>query len=530
MASAVPTTSNSLKAFEWMWQSNPNPWSKSELATWNYYSDIDNLIIEEAFSKKQQRAILDDYYINFNNNIQVSVSDSYKQRPVKRVVRKREGKHLREERFMGLPVASDRSFGGQYGWVSPFVIEVRIDLGLQPDELPSKRPDLIPMLVEKAAQGFIQEGEHIGEQQQAEELASLLREKKNKGMEEVWKRCAYLYSMECFLYKVLNATMRLVGSKEDQQIWRSKVRTLGPFCLLLWDDPFNERVKMDIELYRGANLTPEQIAKYEEMDRKHIEYGSLQAFTSCSRNRKKAENFGNAVFIMQVKFAFIADLSEFSAIRDEEEELIMPGVCFRVLCIRFDDTKKQHLIYLEIKQRWESKDKHVIQTDSNRTLLTDAFYADKPRVRTDRASADPRKRPNDFFLGNTFFSNIANVLCHMKDHIFLGNTENGLARRYLFDRDYADRDYTDRDYADRDYTDRDYADRDYTDRDYADRDYTDRDYADRRQRLKDLFLRNADRDYTDRRQRLNDLFLGNTEDDLARHYVFDRDGQWVEKD
>ncbi|CAF1104760.1 unnamed protein product [Adineta steineri] len=510
MASAVPTTSNSLKAFEWMWQSNPNPWSKSELATWNYYSDIDNLIIEEAFSKKQQRAILDDYYINFNNNIQVSVSDSYKQRPVKRVVRKREGKHLREERFMGLPVASDRSFGGQYGWVSPFVIEVRIDLGLQPDELPSKRPDLIPMLVEKAAQGFIQEGEHIGEQQQAEELASLLREKKNKGMEEVWKRCAYLYSMECFLYKVLNATMRLVGSKEDQQIWRSKVRTLGPFCLLLWDDPFNERVKMDIELYRGANLTPEQIAKYEEMDRKHIEYGSLQAFTSCSRNRKKAENFGNAVFIMQVKFAFIADLSEFSAIRDEEEELIMPGVCFRVLCIRFDDTKKQHLIYLEIKQRWESKDKHVIQTDSNRTLLTDAFYADKPRVRTDRASADPRKRPNDFFLGNTFFSNIANVLCHMKDHIFLGNTENDLARRYLFDRDYADRDYSDRD------------------------------YADRRQRLKDLFLRNADRDYTyrdyadrdytDRRQRLNDLFLGNTEDDLARHYVFDRDGQWVEKD
>ncbi|CAF4410139.1 unnamed protein product, partial [Adineta steineri] len=152
---------------------------------------------------------------------------------------------------MDLPVASDRSFGGQYGWVSPFIIEVRRYLDLHPDELPSKQPDMIPLLVEKAAQGIIEEGKQIGKQLEAEELASILREKKNKGIEEVWQCCAYLYSLESFLYKTLNANMRLVGNKEEEHIWRNKVQTLGPFSLLLWDDPYNKKVKPNIVLYRG---------------------------------------------------------------------------------------------------------------------------------------------------------------------------------------------------------------------------------------------------------------------------------------
>ncbi|CAF1538838.1 unnamed protein product [Adineta ricciae] len=355
MASASTRITNSLKTVEWMWQSNPNPWSKSQPATWSHYSDVENLIIERAFTNKQQIAHLDGYYIDFDDKLQVSTNDSNKQRPVKRVVRNREDKHLREARFMDLPVASDRSFGGQYGFVSPFVIEVRKYLSLQPEELPSKKPEMIPELVEKAAQGIIKEGTHIGKQKEAEELAKQLREKKNKKIKEVWQCCAYLYSLESFLYKTLNATMRLVGSKEDDHIWRSKVPTLGPFCLLLWDDPFNTKMKTNIELYRGANLKPEQIAMYEEMVKTKHKYGSFQGFSSCSRNRKKTEIFGNALFIMNVKFAFIADISKVSEYEDEEEELITPGVCFRVLNIEFDSKTKKHLIYLELKQRWSGK-------------------------------------------------------------------------------------------------------------------------------------------------------------------------------
>ncbi|CAF1450764.1 unnamed protein product [Rotaria sordida] len=356
MASYVPSIlNNSLKTVEWLWQSNPNPFSESEPATWSHYSDLENLIIERAFKTEQPRAVLDDYYIDFENKLQISSTDNYKQRPIKRVVRNREDKHLREARFMDLPVSSLRSFGGEYGWVSPFVIEVRRDLQLQPDDLPSKKPSLLPILVEKAAQGIIEEGKNIGKKCEAEELATMLREKKNAEIEEVWKCCAYLYTMESFLYQTLNAAMRLVGDKEQEKEWRSKIYTLGPFCLLLWDDPFNTKLTTKKTLYRGATLTKEHIAAYAKMAEDDKAYGSFQAYTSCSRNRDKAEEFGNTLFIMEILFAFIADLSPLSEYSAEEEELVTPGVCFRVKSVEFDGTKNKHLIHLQLRQRFSRK-------------------------------------------------------------------------------------------------------------------------------------------------------------------------------
>ncbi|CAF1521473.1 unnamed protein product [Rotaria sordida] len=356
MASYVPSTLNdSLKTVEWVWQSNPNPFSKSEPAKWGHYSDLENLIIEEAFQDKQPRAQLDDYFIDFESNLQTSNTDIYKQRPIKRVVRKREDKHLREARFMDLPVSYGRSFGGEYGWVSPFVIEVRRDLKLEPNDLPSNNPSLIPILVEKAAEGIIEEGTSIRKKCEAEKLAKMLREKKNLGIEEVWKCCAYLFTLESFLYKTLNAAMRLVGDKEQEKVWRSKIRTFGPFCLLLWDDPFNTKVTIQKTLYRGATLTNEQIDAYTKMAKDDGAYGSFQAYTSCSRNRDKAEEFGNTLFIIEVLVAFIADLSPLSEYSAEEEELVTPGVCFRVKRVEFDRTKNKHLIHLQLRQRFSRK-------------------------------------------------------------------------------------------------------------------------------------------------------------------------------
>ncbi|CAF1459930.1 unnamed protein product [Rotaria sordida] len=351
-----PTLNNSLKTVEWMWQSNPNPFSESEPATWRHYSDLENLIIEEAFQNKQPQAQLDDYFIDFNRNLQISNTDDYKRGPIKRVERKREGKHLRGARFTDLPVSYERLFGGEYGWVAPFVIEVRRDLKLEPDDLPSKKPNTIPMLVEKAARGIIEEGKHIRKEREAEKMAKMLRETKNSGMEEVWKCCAYLYTLDSFLYKTLNAAMRLIGDKEQDKVWRSKIRTLGPFCLLLWDDPFNTKLTTKKTLYRGATLTNEQIAAYEKMAEDDKAFGSFQAYTSCSRNPVVAEFFsGNVLFIMEVVMAFIADLSPLSSYSDEEEELVTPGVCFRVKSVKFDCTKNKHLIHLQLRQRFSRK-------------------------------------------------------------------------------------------------------------------------------------------------------------------------------
>ena len=355
MGQALASSLNSLKDIEWMWRVNPDPFSKTEKSQWSHYSDVENLIIEDAFAENKPQAMLDEYYVDFKQMRQISKVDDYKQTPVKRVVRKREDKHLRGERFMDLPVDADRLFGGEYGFVAPFVIEIRRALNLQPDDLPSKKPELIPVLVEKAAEGIVTEGTHMNKECEAKELAKILLEKKNERMEEVWKCCAYLYSLESFLYKTLNAAMRLVGNKEQEQVWRSKVLTLGPFCLLLWDDPFNTKLQFGKTLYRGANLKPDQIAQYKEMAKDKNRYGSFQAFSSCTRNLEKAKPLGNVLFIMKIEFAFMANLSEISKYPNEEEELVVPGVCFCVQRVEFDHRLAKHLIYLQLWQRFSSK-------------------------------------------------------------------------------------------------------------------------------------------------------------------------------
>jgi hypothetical protein len=150
-------------------------------------------------------------------------------------------------------------------------------------------------------------------------------------------------------------TMKLIGSKNDEQTWRSKIATLGPFCLLLWDDPINKRVVINRTLYRGAKLLLEQIAIYRNMAKNQGEYGSLQAFSSCTPNRKEVEKFGNCLFIMAVEAAFIADISHLSKYPNEEENLIAPGVCFRVQRVEFDSEANKYLIYLKLKQRFNGK-------------------------------------------------------------------------------------------------------------------------------------------------------------------------------
>ncbi|CAF1485783.1 unnamed protein product [Adineta steineri] len=147
---SVPTTSSI--RIEWIWQSNPDPSSKSQPDEWSYYSDVENLIIEEAFLAKQTHVMLDDCCIDFEHGVRISNYDANKQKPLKRVVCKREDKHLREEHFMPDPIAPKRPFGGEYGWVSPFILEVRKDLNLESTQrLPSRDETIIPMIVEKAA-------------------------------------------------------------------------------------------------------------------------------------------------------------------------------------------------------------------------------------------------------------------------------------------------------------------------------------------------------------------------------------------
>jgi hypothetical protein len=351
-ASSKPST-----RVEWMWNADANPFSNSPSTEWRHYSDVENMIIEKALAAGQTHAMLDDYHIDFQYNLQISNNDTNKQRPVKRMVCSRNDKRLREERFLSNPVAPDRPFGGQYGFIPPFIKEVVKHLNLTKEQLPSKDETSVPMILEKAALGIIEEGKKIGKKCEAEEMANLLRANKNAGIKEIWKCCAHLYTLESFLYKKLNEIMRLIGSEKHEQVWRSKVGTLGPFCLLLWDNPFNSRmIEPQTILYRGANLPDDLIAIFKSDCSKHRKpWHSFQAFTSCTRDRDVAEMFGNVLFIMETRIAFTVDLEEYSKYPEEKEELLFPGISFTVDRLEFDKNKNKQLIYLNLQQRHSSK-------------------------------------------------------------------------------------------------------------------------------------------------------------------------------
>jgi len=340
-----------------MWNSNADPFPKSKSVNWRYYSDVENDIIEEAFAAGKTHAMLDDYHIDFKHNLQISNNDPDKQRPVKRKVCGEDERILREDRYLPNPVAPDLPFGGQYGYIPPFIKEVAKHLNITREQLPSKNESKVPMIVEQAALGIIEEGKKTGKQCEAEQMAKKLREKKDLGMKEVWRCCAHLYTLESFLYKKLNEIMRLIGSKQHEQIWRSKISTLGPFCLLLWDNPFDSKIiKPGTELFRGADLPDHLITTFnEDCSKDKRPWHTFQAFTSCSRNRKVAERFGNVLFIMKTRVAFTVDLSSLSVYPDEKEELLFPGVSFTIDQMEFDNNKKKRLIYLTLQKRHNSK-------------------------------------------------------------------------------------------------------------------------------------------------------------------------------
>ncbi|CAF2931340.1 unnamed protein product [Rotaria sp. Silwood2] len=124
------------------------------------------------------------------------------------------------------PSAPKRPVGGEYGWVSPFIVAVRKYLKLDPEQLPSKDKTIVSTIVETAAAGIIEEGKNIGKLYEGNKLAEILLEKKNQEINQVWTCCAYLYSMESFLYKNLDEAMRLIGSSDHEKVWEKYYKHL----------------------------------------------------------------------------------------------------------------------------------------------------------------------------------------------------------------------------------------------------------------------------------------------------------------
>ncbi|CAF4428206.1 unnamed protein product, partial [Adineta steineri] len=142
--------------------------------------------------------------------------------------------------------------------------------------------------------------------------------------------------------------MRLISEKKYENTWRNKIETLGPFTFLLNYYLSYESVchRTSTTVYRGAQLTDEMIDQYKKAVQSKDSRRSFQAFTSCSRNRIKAEQFGNTLFIFNPKTrtsyrTLNMDISSVSAYPNEEEVLIKPGRAFEIERVDYDKDKKK---------------------------------------------------------------------------------------------------------------------------------------------------------------------------------------------
>jgi hypothetical protein len=367
---STSSVNDSSTEIQWVWNPNKNLLDEFDRIKWTPFPDTDNRIIEEAFGANQTHVILDNCRIDFESMSQISIDVDGQQRLVRRETYRRGAKRSRDKYVVSDPILPLWQFNGPCGWISVFIQEVRKALKVNKQQLFSEDKTFIRIIVEKAAQGIIEEGKAIGRLREAERIAQTLREHSNKEIREVWKCCAYLFTLDTFLFQVLNETMRLVGSEEHESIWRSKIDTLGPYCLLLWDDPFNNKPNTSNEvLFRGVNLSADMIAAFEK--RSPTEHGTFQAFSACTRNRRVAEQFGNVIFIIKVIYAYTMDLSSFSRFPEEEEVLVHPGVCFSVSHVELDRTANKHLIYLDLDHRLNG------EYDTYKTLInlsTSCFY------------------------------------------------------------------------------------------------------------------------------------------------------------
>jgi hypothetical protein len=339
MTAASSTTSSSGKG-QWMWKSNIDPWDTTQTPQWSCYSDVENLIIEEAYQTKRKQVIFNGYCLDFSQMVQIANNDNKKRRPVKRVMKNSDSRDDVQNRNSSSTTAPVKaSVTNRPGAFGDFIWEAYL-LG-QWRDVPQE------ILVERAARGIIEESKKIDRLEEGKGIAHHLLNLKHGTRKEIWQCCAHLYTCESFLYKRLNETLRSVDSVEHKQEWRSRLETLGLFAWFLFDFP-QDADEFEGYLYRGANLPEEGISSYKDA----AETGELLAFptfTSTSPNRSRAEMYGNTVFIISVNRSreTSVDLSDISNYPAEKERLLIPGFLYKVTRVEFDAAEKKHLIYLQ---------------------------------------------------------------------------------------------------------------------------------------------------------------------------------------
>ncbi|CAF1226327.1 unnamed protein product [Didymodactylos carnosus] len=144
--------------------------------------------------------------------------------------------------------------------------------------------------------------------------------------EEIQEQCVKFYTAESFLYRLVNMTLR----KDDRN------KLIGA--------TFEGRV------YRGAQLDEQMLRDYKNSV---SEVRKWLGYSSTSKNRRLAENFGNTLFIIKTiktRENTNWDVSLLSEYPNEDELLLTAGISFTINKVECNGGK--YLIYLTVKRGW----------------------------------------------------------------------------------------------------------------------------------------------------------------------------------
>ena len=302
------------------------------------------------------------YFVDLFKMQQISKSDMYKQRPVIRKRRTKEAKQLngkiRDERFF---ISEEKNS------IKPNILELSKQTVLaKPDffmippiiknwhlrsfEIYSDLPYLkkIVCITILANIGIENLGFLLNKEKDAEKIINMLGKDLDKinHEEKLLERVISVYTMETFLYKIVNKSLR----ENDL----SYIDHIGPFCYLIYEfirfkqmnmlfenslkpkEEFESAKNKSYSLWRTVDLQPEIIDLY---DKNKVPLFIWYSFTSTTRKKEVAENFCvkakmNTIFEIVVEntiFTQSIDIKEFSNFKNEDENILQAASILEML-------------------------------------------------------------------------------------------------------------------------------------------------------------------------------------------------------
>ncbi|CAF1147569.1 unnamed protein product [Didymodactylos carnosus] len=345
----------------WFWKSNTNPWLAGEAEKWTPYPESISNLIERGYKEQKSEVIIDRYHkIDIGRRLQIDSDDLNKQRPIRRCSKNEitdDEIAYRRERFtffhpIRRSIIDDTPYFG-----SRFITDWLISF--TNGTLKITASSILNALID----GITFEGRILGHFSDVQHLVAEIKKEDNyKKMSKLQQCCARLYTKPCFLFKIVNETLR------DND--RTKLTTLGPFCYLVYNyigirhnkyPSIRNRLKQlmkvkthttSIVVYRGETLPLDSIETYRQAVGKGYYY-KWSSFVSTSKSLEVAEFFGtNVLYIIEIERCpsndQYVDLSRIAYMQDEEEILLRPGVRFKIESAAYDSTFERYLFHIQI--------------------------------------------------------------------------------------------------------------------------------------------------------------------------------------